>query len=251
MGYEITVHYHPAVEGGYDLTKTLTRTKRIGRATDPPNDSLLARELLREYSRRDVLVTDIRVEEFVKRPVKVKPCKNGIVMIRGVKFSLEGHGVVAVEEVVPPTGDESTPLEDHETVGGPGFTNKPAAVKTQQPPRPNPTHQSQPKVADSPTRPALRREIFDPPLRVEKIWRAQGLQPGVTMEILEETKLGDKIYYTVRLPSGAERKGVPSDLFVSEGLGLSWETETPQATESEPQLSFEGNVRTEMPRLRG
>lgn len=229
MGYKLTVYFHPRSDEGYDLSTTEEKTKRVGKAYDPRDDQALAREVIRQFSRRDVLVSSVEVVEFVEREVKVKPSSNGHVLIRGKKYSLEGTEIY--EE------GEEDPLPEDEV------DEKAAPAAIPPPPKENAGKERKP----------LRREVFDPPLpiqlRLKDEFEKQGLSPGKAYDILEEG--ATKKTYIVRLDDGRE-VSINREYFdaIDTPVELWEDTVTPDIDEG-VDLGFNGIADDSMPNLRG
>ena len=109
MGFEITFSFHEKLEeGGYDLGTKKTFTKVIGtQDTDVPLEEA-ANTILHQRARRDVLITDVEIFEFVRKPVTFKESKGGIVL-KNRKFDLSSGTVSASQaEETPQQSDGET-----------------------------------------------------------------------------------------------------------------------------------------------
>ncbi len=235
MGYEIKVIYHPKKESGFDVSQRLEKTKRIGKASDGRMDDKLAIEILRQFSRRDILVEDIEVVEFVKKPLKIKPSVNGSIIIRGQRYSLDGSQTPSIDQE-----DDGGECSDTEEGTEEGDSKPPAAT----PSKVCPTER--PKVNP------IRRETFDPPLQVLDRFKKEGWIPGQTYDIMAEEVKGfspnTRTTYLVRRPDGREIK-IPGEYFVSEGGGLIWQG-VADPGKVDVSLAFPGEVGQNAPILR-
>lgn len=80
MGYEIIVEYHNKNkdETSYDINSIETKKIKIGNMTDEIDKTTLAKNLIKQFSRRDVLVSNIKVYEYIKKEIKIKSTNNGV-----------------------------------------------------------------------------------------------------------------------------------------------------------------------------
>lgn len=80
MGYEAIFHYHPAKDtGGYDYEIKETFTKKLGKLDDIPIESLVSL-IMTQLARRDKIIFDVEVYEYVKKKIPFKWNKNGILL---------------------------------------------------------------------------------------------------------------------------------------------------------------------------
>lgn len=103
MGFECTFkfckkndngHYDHAVQD--EFKKTLGKTEEVSLKA-------LAKFIFNQLARRDILITDVKIIEFVKKEISFKETKNGI-SIKGVKFefeSLENEHLVKESTDIP------------------------------------------------------------------------------------------------------------------------------------------------------
>jgi hypothetical protein len=83
MGFLVKIKYHPKKEGGafgYDTENFQEKTLKIGNKDEEIDYSVLAVALIKQLSRRDILVTDMDTIEFVKKPLKIRESSDGIVI---------------------------------------------------------------------------------------------------------------------------------------------------------------------------
>lgn len=242
MGYELIIKYHPRGEEGFDLSETEEKKKRVGKAMDPQDDMKLAKEVLKQFSRRDVLVTDIEVIEFVRKPLSVKTAKNGSVIIRGKKYS--------VNEIDPASIGEDEPEEAQEATAASNDTPK-ASPTTQ----PNPTPPTPPK---NPTqgRKVIKREVYEPEAHLTSLFAAEGFKVGEIYDILDTVETGidpfKKVDYVLISPKRGVEVRVPDSFFTAPAKGLNWDNVTEDVDPSDGvDLDFGGTVNMPMPNLRG
>lgn len=89
MSFEIKYFYHPKKDGGgYDLEKTEEKSIKVGKAFEDISLEKLAAIIMAQMARRDILVTNVEIYEFVKKKISFKECKDGKgITIKGRKFS--------------------------------------------------------------------------------------------------------------------------------------------------------------------
>jgi hypothetical protein len=83
MGYLLKIFYHPKIddkEFKFDTDIKKEKTYKIGKKEENIEASKLASVIMQQLSRRDILVCDIEVEQFVKKTIKVRETKNGIII---------------------------------------------------------------------------------------------------------------------------------------------------------------------------
>lgn len=101
MGYEVKLHYHPRKEdGGYDFEKTEVLNKKVGKPFEETTLEVLAGFLISQMARRDMVIFDVEIEEFVRRSVSFKECKDGRgIILKGKRFSLDDAAKIVAEEI--------------------------------------------------------------------------------------------------------------------------------------------------------
>jgi len=216
MGYVVNVKYHPKKNGefGFDMNVSNDKSFKLGKKEEEIDHSQLASFILKQLSRRDVLVHDVEVIEFVRKVIKVKESNNGII-IGNKKYIFDDavKDLISTEEI-----DER--------------------------PRPN-----NPVVAPAPPKKnILRREFFNPEIAFAKSASKQFKQMGLTIgkqynvvnEIGYPGERGSKIVtkYTVVNDSGGTID-VPIEHF-SATMGILGEGDF--ADTSDIQLSYDGEV---------
>ena len=197
----------------------------MGKLEDVPVEKL-ANAILLQLARRDIMVFDVDISEFVKRKVSFKETKGGI-LIKNKRFMLDGTVEVVAE------------VEEEEEEG-----------EGESPPRKRTQMRDLPKDLPS------RYEVFDSddPAVAYKFSLTQGRKYGILSEQSAPQKVNDNgmmtelmgINYTVINDDG-QRVHVPSMCFTIEqrlvGMGQ------PQAR-SGGRLSYMGSNEFSMPVLR-
>lgn len=99
MGFEILYHFYPKKQEGvgYDVESPQVLTKTMGKLEEIPVEKV-ANVVMSQLARRDIMVFDVEIYEFVKRKITFKETKGGVI-IKNKKFLLSGDIEVEVEEV--------------------------------------------------------------------------------------------------------------------------------------------------------
>lgn len=111
MGFEIRYHYHPKAEEGvgYDMEKKEVMTKKVGKSFDETPLEKLAGAIMSQMARRDILIFDVEVDEFVRKSVNFKETKDGRgIVLKNKRFSFNSTADMVASDV----------YEDYEEVGG-------------------------------------------------------------------------------------------------------------------------------------
>jgi len=174
MGFLVTIKYHPKLENGkfgYDMDQEEEQTLKVGKKEEELTHEELAIAILKQLSRRDILVKEVEALEFVQKKLKVRESKNGIIV---------GHKKYTFNDV---TDLKSVHVED---------INQPAVQQGPPPPQP----QSQPERVNLsqvpvPPRPqtVIREEFFDPEpayQRYSQQFQQMGLTVGKKYKIIKE-----------------------------------------------------------------
>jgi hypothetical protein len=96
MGYEIFYHYYPRKDNSYDVQSPQVLTKHLGKTEEVPVEKL-ANVVMMQLARRDIMIFDVEIHEFVKRKISYRETKGGII-IKNKKFMLDGAIEVIAEE---------------------------------------------------------------------------------------------------------------------------------------------------------
>jgi len=78
------------MENAHDLTR------KVGKAYDDTSYARLAATIMGQFARRDIMVTDVEIEEFVKKKINFRETKNGI-CIKNKKYLFDGTEIEGVE----------------------------------------------------------------------------------------------------------------------------------------------------------
>ncbi len=99
MGYEIIFKYHPQEEdGNYNKEETKELKKKVGDPYDDVPLEKLAKIVMSQRARRDILIIDAEIYEYKKTKINFKETKGGIV-IKHKKFLLDDESNIIVQEV--------------------------------------------------------------------------------------------------------------------------------------------------------
>ena len=102
MGFEIKFFYYDSNETGYNLTTKKEFTKNLGTEVDEIELFDVANLITKQLARRDLLITDFEIYEFIKKKVNCKQIKNGI-SIKSKKFILDEDLKITVQDESPST----------------------------------------------------------------------------------------------------------------------------------------------------
>ena len=82
MGFEVLYKYHEKKESGigYNMKEQLEMKKRVGKSYDDTSYQKLAVAIMGQLARRDIMVVDVDIVEFVKKEINFREAKNGIVI---------------------------------------------------------------------------------------------------------------------------------------------------------------------------
>lgn len=216
-------HFYPRKEDspGYQVDAPQQLCKTLGKYEDVPIEKL-ASTIMMQLARRDIMVYDVEIMEFVKRPVSYRETKGGI-LIKNKKFMLDGS---IIEETEQPSEPEPTPT---------------------------------PVVKQQPKDRALRFEVFDPdPAIASTLLKKFKLTPKHRYAILAEKTVLQKVnipgagstelpgYEYVVIDDVGQKVKVPSMNFVPEQKPL---IGMENVRNDNPQLSYTGE-QFDMPVLR-
>ena len=230
MGFEITYHFFPRKEegAGYDTEAPQTFVKQMGKLEEVPVEKL-ASAVMMQLARRDIMVFDVEISEYIKRKVSFKETKGGV-LIKNKKFMLDG-----TVEVMSDCGEGG---EDE--VAMPSYLD-PAAAQAPQ----------KPVQFDKPANHPIRYEVFDPdvPL-IGMLQKKFRLTPKRKYPILEEKTVIQRInvngnmtempgYEYVVIDDEGKKLRVPSMHFVPEQRGLiGMDPYSMQQRNDGPRLSY-------------
>lgn len=225
MGYQIIFSFHKRKESGYDMENVNKLTKKVGKDDEDTPLEQVVMLVKSQLARRDILVTDLEVFEFVKKKVKFKEVKGGFI-IKDKKFMMDQiHGVpVASEDDDHQQQPQYAGLQPHEVMARqqfmPNFQNAPPqqlAVPLNVRPQVNENG------VPTPMHPQ-RFEVFDPdPLQMAKLGGKYKLTPGKKYGIYREWGEGmppmTVTKYLIKDDRGMEVT-ISAEYFIAPGKGL-------------------------------
>lgn len=224
MGYQVIFSYHKRKESGYDMENVNKLTKKVGKDDEDTPLEQVVMLVKSQLARRDILVTDLDVFEFVKKKVKFKEVKGGFI-IKDKKFMMDQiHGIpIATED------DEQQPaqfmgLQPHEIAARKQFMPNFQNASPQQLALPlNVNAQLSENGIPTPMHPQ-RFEVFDPdPLQIAKLGNKYKLTPGKKYGIYREWSEGvpptTVTKYLIKDDRGMEIT-ILAEYFVVPGKGL-------------------------------
>jgi len=226
MGYQLIFSFHKRKENGYDMESTNKLTKKVGKDDEDTPLEQVVMLVKSQLARRDVLVTQVEIYEFVKKKVKFKEIKGGFV-IKDKKFLMDQiQGVPVASE----DGDEAPHLQfpgmqPHEIM----MQQRPQAMgmlpPQMQPPAqlPQPLN-VRPQMTENGVPMALhpqRFEVFDPdPLQQAKLGSKYRLTPGNKYPIYREWRdVGNVTHYLIKDDRNMEVQ-IGAEFFTVPGKGL-------------------------------
>jgi hypothetical protein len=241
MGYVVKLHYHPKkTEGvGYDSDRKEVQEKKIGKPFEDTPLEKLAAVLIAQMARRDVLIFDVEVEEYIKKSVNFKECKDGKgIILKGKRFSLDQTAAIIEEDIEEPVPQ----IQPHENL----------SQLYDQPDKSLPVNRVTPTaaVAVDPKKilywayysPMLGREPKGVKLTVDKTYPIHQVIPHVSGRLdAEEVIVTDDV--------GRQIRG-NQDWFVKVGKGLFGDKELGFSKPQDTTLSYGSEASIEMPVLR-
>jgi hypothetical protein len=103
MGFEVTFYYHPKKEEGigYDTETQLQISKKVGQPFEETGLEQLAAVIMSQLARRDVLIYDVEIDEFIRQKVSFKESKDGRgIVLKNKKFMLDNTAQMIAQDVV-------------------------------------------------------------------------------------------------------------------------------------------------------
>lgn len=92
MGFEVVYHYKELVDEstpGVYKDEVKTKTSKIGKLNEEISFEVLASKILSQLARRNILIVNFEIFEFVKKKVNFKETDDGIV-IKNKKYKFDG-----------------------------------------------------------------------------------------------------------------------------------------------------------------
>ncbi len=169
MGYLIKIKYHPKKDDedfGFDLETKEEKEIKLGEIGDDISHSKLAMTILKQLSRRDIYVFDVEAIEFVKKVLKVKESKNGII-IGQKKYTFDDAKDIddlSAQVIAPPPVAPPPPVSPA----------RPGQMTLANPPPVSPE-------PVPPTQRVIRKEFFEPNVPNPKSLGPQFAQMGLTV----------------------------------------------------------------------
>jgi hypothetical protein len=216
MGYQVVFHYHKRKDAGYDMENKNKLQKKVGKDDEDTPLEQVVMLIKSQLARRDILVTDVDVFEFVKKRVKFKEVKGGFV-IKDKKFLMDQIQGVPVSDEDDTGGPPQPYLHPHERMQMPQFQNVPLQQLAQ-------PLNVRPQVNEAgvpmPMHPQ-RFEVFDPdPLQQAKLGNKYRLTPGKKYGIYREWADAMKVtQYLIKDDRNMEVT-ISAEFFVAAGKGL-------------------------------
>lgn len=189
MGFEVTYKYHEKGEEGYDMENIHELKRKVGKAYDDTSYERLAAAIMGQFARRDIMVVDVDIMEFVKKEISFRETKNGI-CIKNKKYLFDGTEI----EVEGIEFGEPQPVNHYVPPEVPMRPEGANLVNQYVPPQPQPQSQPQPQNGQSVIpdpflgKKPLRHETFEPDKVMAADAQKRGLKftRGVKYPIYEE-----------------------------------------------------------------
>jgi len=128
MGYEVTYRYHERQKDGkYNMEETKELKKRVGKAFEELPLEKLAAVVMGELARRDIWITDVEVEQFIKKKLNFKESSDGKgIVIKGKKFSFGQSAELIAQDVQVTDADYDPSMAPQAQQRSPGMPGLPA-----------------------------------------------------------------------------------------------------------------------------
>ena len=227
MGYQVIFNFHKRKDNGYDMENTNKTSKKVGKDDEDTPLEQVVMLIKSQLARRDILVTEVEIYEFIKKKVKFKEIKGGF-LIKDKKFLMDQIQGVPVasedcdeQQQCPPP--QYAGMQPHEVM----MQQRPQAMGMLPPQAqaqsPQPLN-ARPQVTDTGVPMALhpqRFEIFDPdPLQLAKLQGKYRLTPGNKYPIYREWRdVGNVTHYLIKDDRNMEVQ-IGAEYFVAPGKGL-------------------------------
>lgn len=98
MGYKIKFFYCEASENSFNLAEKKEFIKKIGTKEDDVDVSQVAKLISIQLARRDILITDFEVYEYIEKKISAKQTKDGII-IKSKKFTLDQESNLTCQDL--------------------------------------------------------------------------------------------------------------------------------------------------------
>lgn len=224
MGYQIIFSFHKRKESSYDMENVNKLTKKVGKDDEDTPLEQVVMLVKSQLARRDILVTDVDVYEFVKKKVKFKEIKGGFI-IKDKKFMMDQiQGVPVASEDDENGSQQFVNLQPHEIAARQQFMPNFQNVAPQQLAVPlNVRPQVNESGIPTPMHPQ-RFEVFDPePIALARLGNKYKLTPGKKYGIYREWGEGlppmTITKYLIKDDRGMEIT-ISAEYFITPGKGL-------------------------------
>lgn len=227
MGFEVTFAYSKKKDdGSYDKEAEKTFIKKIGTSEEETPLEEVAKVVMGQLARRDIWVNSVAISEFIRKKIKFKEIKYGII-IKDKKFIFEQIAC----NVVCENEDKFENIPTAKAMFNSDNSIKFSTAK--------PIFQPDTIESNSSLKP-IRFEMYDPnPLLKAKLGNRARLTVGKKYPVLKEyTDAKKETYYVIRDDVGLETT-IGAEYFVVSGAGLSWGFEAEQES-TKQNLSFQG-----------
>jgi hypothetical protein len=166
IGFEVAYKYHEKTDEGYDMENVHELKRKVGKAYDETSYERLAAAIMGQFARRDIMVTDVAIMEFVKKEISFRETKNGI-CIKNKKYLFDGTTEIEfAEEVEPQVQYVPQPVQQVAAVQPHNVQHPPQAVQAQVGAVPDPFLGKKP----------MRHETFEPDDVMASDARKRGLK---------------------------------------------------------------------------
>lgn len=195
MGFEVIYHYKELADEnvpGVYKEEIKTKTSKIGKSNDEVSFEVLASKILSQLARRNILIINFEIFEFVKKKINFKETDDGIV-IKNKKYKFDGkiNSFIDLNEIEDENDDQD---QDQEIDVSPCSLKQSKKLK--------------------PKNSVLRYEYFDPEIMSLHKAKQKGLKftQGKKYPICSEENMGSTIIYCTIDDSDKEVK-VSSEYF--------------------------------------
>lgn len=254
MGFEITYYYKEASEvAGQYKEEVLKKTTKIGKINEDVSLNILAGKIMAQLARRNILIVDIEIFEYVKKKISYKENNKGI-LIKNKSFSFDSGAIISSDfnegdEELNKILEDEVLLEKIKNIISPNVATD---NYTQEPVEQKKVNLCKKKTEN---KKILRQEIYDPELVTKAKIEQKGYRftVGKKYPIFLEKSLGAGILNYVTKDDSGKEVEVSSECFVVPPVGLSYEDEEPQyhgASSCEVDLWKNVNLEESMPDIR-
>ena len=148
------------------MENALELKKKVGKPYDDTSYEKLAASIMGQFARRDIMVTDVDIMEFVKKKISFRETKNGI-CIKNKKYLFDGTAEIEFIEEQPEQQQYAAPVAQNINIA-PVTQNVNVAAQAQTVPGVVPD----PFLGKKP----LRHEVFEPDDVMAQDARKRGLK---------------------------------------------------------------------------